>query len=94
MKLQATQPIRVFIDKNQYGNVPTEYTNVGKVPKERRENVSWKGCYYTIEKDEIFFFDRSNNYDTSFFKLLNGAEFKVYTGNPEYFINKFKSRKL
>jgi hypothetical protein len=94
MKLQATREIRVFIDKKTYGNTEIEHTDVGKIPKSRRESVSWKGCYYTIQPKETFFFDRSNGWDTSFFKLENGAEFKVGYGDPATFIQINKLIKL
>lgn len=87
MKLQATQPIRVFIDKGSYGNTPLDATDVGKIPPERRENLSWKGCYYTIKEGEEFSFDRSNAWDKCYFVLNNGAEFSVGCGNPQTFID-------
>jgi hypothetical protein len=87
MKLEATQEIRVFIDKKLYGNTKLEVTDVGKIPEHRRENLSWKGCYYTIMPKEVFYFDRSNNWDSSYFKLENGAEFQVDYGNFMSFIN-------
>ena len=71
MKLQATKKIRVFIEKY--------YSE--KIPLERRESISWKGCYYTIEPNEILYFDRSNDWDVCYFKLENGAEFKIDCGN-------------
>lgn len=72
-KLQATKEIRVFIDKKR--------TDISKIPESKRENLSWKGCYYTIMPTEVFYFDRSNNWDASYFKLENGAEFKIDCGN-------------
>jgi len=87
MKLQATKEIRVFIDKKLYGNTKIECTDVGKIPESKRENLSWKGCYYTIQPDEIFYFDRSNNWDVSYFKLENGAEFKIECGDFMSFVN-------
>ena len=42
-------------DKKMYGNTKIERTNVGKIPEDRRENLSWKGCYYTIKENEIFY---------------------------------------
>lgn len=86
MKLQATIGIRVFIDKKSYGNTKIENTDVGKIPEYRREHLSWKGCYYTIQPGETFYFDRSNDWDKSYFKLENGAEFLIHTGNPNTFI--------
>ena len=94
MKLQATQQIRVFIDKEVYGNTKIELTNVGKIPEEKRENLSWKGCYYTIQPDEIFYFDRSNGWDTSYFKLSNGAEFIRYCGDFMDFVNQHSVKVL
>lgn len=84
--LKATKKIRVFIDKKYYGNTPIESTDVGKIPVHKRENSSWKGCYYTIAPKEIFYFDRSNNYDRCYFKLQNGAEFLINCANPKSFI--------
>ena len=88
MKLQATKEIKVFIDKKMYGD-KTEYTDVGKIPEDRRDDLSWKGCYYTIKPNEIFYFDRSNNWDVSYFKLENGAEFKIYCGDFMSFVNSY-----
>lgn len=87
MKLQATKEIRVFIDKKYYGN-KLEHTQVGKIPENKRENLSWKGCYYTIGFNEVFYFDRSNNWDASYFKLENGAEFKIECGDFMSFVNR------
>jgi hypothetical protein len=75
--IKATKNIRVFVDKRLYGNTKIEHTDVGKIPEHKREDLSWKGCYYTIEPDEIFYFDRDNRWDACFFKLSNGAEFKI-----------------
>lgn len=87
MNLQATKDIIVFIDMNGY-NSDIENTQIGKIPKDRREKISWKGCYYTIKAGEKFKFDRTNNYDACFYILENGAEFKINDGNPKYFIEK------
>ena len=87
MNLQATKEIRVFIDKKYYNQ---EFTQVDSVPKNRRENISWKGCYYTIQKGEKFTFDRSNDWDRCYFKLINDVEFIIGCGNPKTFINKQK----
>jgi hypothetical protein len=84
MKIQATKPIRVFIDKGHFKNAAR--TQVDKIPTDRQENLSWKGCYYTIQPKEIFSFDRSNDWDTLFFKLNNGAEFKASYGKLESFL--------
>ncbi len=86
MNLQATKEIKVFIDNKYYSNTPIELTEIGKIPNDRRINISWKGCYYIIKKDEKFIFDRTNNYDRCYFKLENGAEFLIYCGNPQSFI--------
>ena len=64
MNLQATENIRVFIDKGRYGNTPINATDVGEIHESRREDLSWKGCYYTIQKDEKFTFDRGNDWET------------------------------
>ena len=88
MKLQATKEVKVFIDKKMYGNTKIEHTDVGKIPEDRRENLSWKGCYYTIKQNEIFYFDRSNNWDASYFKLENGAEFEIACGDFMSFVNR------
>ncbi|HEY6143783.1 MAG TPA: hypothetical protein VIV55_10265 [Flavobacterium sp.] len=85
MKLKATQPIKVFIDRKYYGDA-LENTQVGKIPENRRINVSWKGCYYIIAPNEEFEFDRCNNWDLSYFKLNNGAEFVIECGRPDSFI--------
>jgi len=90
MNLQATENIRVFIDKGRYGNTPINATDVGKIPESRRENLSWKGCYYTIQKGEKFTFDRGNDWDRCYFKLENGAEFLIHCGNPKSFIDRHK----
>jgi len=87
MNLQATEDIRVFIDKGRYGSTPIEATDVGNIPNNRKENLSWKGCYYTIKKGENFTFDRSNDWDRCYFKLGNGAEFLIGCGNPKSFID-------
>lgn len=89
MNLQATESIRVFIDKRSYGNTPIDATDVGKIPESRREGLSWKGCYYTIQKGEKFTFDRSNDWDRCYFKLENGAEFLIGCGNPKSFIDMY-----
>ena len=86
MNLEATQPIRVFIDKKYYGQ-KLEHTQISNIPENRREGMSWKGCYYTIHTGERFKFDRSNNWDVCFFKLGNGAEFKIDCGDPNSFID-------
>ncbi len=87
MKLQATKKIEVFIDKKSYSS-NIEQTQVGKIPTEKRDRVSWKGCYYTIEPNEIFYFDRSNNWDLSYFTLENGAEFIIESGNYKGYIER------
>ena len=87
-QLQATKEVKVFIDKKMYGNTKIERTDVGKIPEDRRENLSWKGCYYTIKENEIFYFDRSNNWDASYFKLENGAEFEIECGDFMSFVNR------
>lgn len=87
MRLQATKDIRVFIDKKTY-NVKLEHTEIGKIPEDKREGLSWKGCYYTISTNEAFYFDRSNNWDVSYFKLENGAEFKIECGDFMSFVNR------
>ena len=88
MKLQATAPIKVFIDKKHYGNTDTKFTDVGKIPEHKREDVSWKGCYYTISPQEIFYFDRSNDWDASYFTLENGAEFRIGCGDFMSFVKR------
>jgi len=88
MKLQATKEVKVFIDKKMYSNTKIEHTDVGKIPEDMREDLSWKGCYYTIKQNEIFYFDRSNNWDVSYFKLENGAEFKIDCGDFMSFVNR------
>ena len=87
MNLKATENIRVFIDKGIYGNTPINATYVGNIPESRREDLSWKGCYYTIQKGEGFTFDRSNDWDRCYFKLENGAEFIIDCANPNWFID-------
>ena len=52
MNLKATKPIRVFIDRKYYGNTPISQTDVKYIPENRRESLSWKGCYYTISPNE------------------------------------------
>lgn len=80
-QLIATKPIRVFILKSSM-NLPLEKTNIGKIPEDRRENLSWKGCYYTINLDESFFYIDSNYFDLCHFKLNNGLTFEIQRGNP------------
>ncbi len=94
MELQATQEIRVFIDKKTYGQTDIEKTVIGYIPKERRENVSWKGCYYTIKVGEKFRFDRSNDWDVCYFVLENKAEFEIDCSKPSWFIENHKVRIL
>ena len=53
MKLQATKELRVFVDRLLY-SADVSFTEVGKVPEDKRENLSWKGCYYTIQAGEVF----------------------------------------
>ena len=89
MKLQATIPVRVFIDKKWYGNTLVEHTDVGKIPVDRREDLSWKGCYYTILPNEVFTFTHSNDWDRCFFKLENGAEFVIWCTRPQYMIDNY-----
>lgn len=84
-QLIATRPITVFIEKNS-ANLPLEKTNIGKIPEERRERLSWKGCYYTIKPREEFFFRDTNQYDLSHFILNNGLDFKVEVGDPFYWL--------
>jgi len=86
MNLEATKEIRIFIDKGRYGNTPISSTDVGLIPKSRIENLSWKGCYYTIKKGETFKFDRDNGWDKCYFKLNNGAEFLINCATPKWFI--------
>lgn len=85
MKLQATKELRVFVDRLLY-SADVSFTEVGKVPEDKRENLSWKGCYYTIQAGEVFHLLRCNNWDKSFFKLGCGAEFSVDTGDVEKFL--------
>lgn len=80
VKLQATKPIRVFIDKN--------YSGFGNIPEHKRENLSWKGCYYTIQPNEVFYFTDSNDYDKSWFELENGVVFLIECGNPKSFTDR------
>lgn len=87
MKLKAKEQIRVFIDKRIYKN-QIKNTDIGKIPEDRRENLSSIGCYYTIQPNEIFYFNRSNNWDLSYFNLENGAEFKIETGDYMAFIKR------
>lgn len=93
IKLQATMPITVFIDMKYYGQ-KIEHTDVGKIPENRRERLSWKGCYYTIQPNEFFKFDRTNNWDVCYFILENGAEFKNECGSPNPFIDRYNVRVL
>jgi len=79
-ELVAKKSIRVFIEKNSQ-NLPIEKTNIGKIPESRREDLSWKGCYYTIKPKEHFFYRDSNHYDLSHFTLNNGIGFTIQTGN-------------
>lgn len=80
MKLIATRPVRVFVER-KWQNCKLEDTQIGKIPAHRREDISWKGCYYTIQPNEEFKFDRSNDYDRCYFYLENGAEFAINCGN-------------
>jgi len=49
--------------------------------------VSWKGQVYEVQVGELVTFDRSNNWDLSYFTLEGGAEFKKYCGNPLSYLN-------
>lgn len=84
-KLISTKPISIFIEKTSQ-NLPINQTSIGIIPESRRENVSWKGFYYTIQPNEVFYFDRTNDWDRSFFKLENGVEFKIWCGDPMVWI--------
>lgn len=88
MELQATKEIRVFIDKGSYGSTKLEGTQVNKIPINKRIDLSWKGCYYIIQPNEKFKFDRTNNWDSSFFLLDNGVEFKIECGDPKAWITR------
>jgi hypothetical protein len=87
MKLQATKKIRVFIDKGTY-NLSDEHTPIKYIPENKRESISWKGCYYTIEENEIFYFDNSNGWDKSYFKLECGVRFCIECGDYIAWINR------
>ena len=89
--IRATKPIRVFVDAKIYGHSGTEIlekTQLRKLPKDRIENLSWKGCYYTIQPNETVTFDRSNNWDYSYFMLDNGVEIRIDCGNPLNWISR------
>lgn len=45
-------------------------------------NPSWKGQLYEVQVGERITFDRSNNWDRSYFKLGSGVSFLVECGNP------------
>tara|TARA_R110000851_G_scaffold61717_5_gene142152 strand:- start:105 stop:377 length:273 start_codon:yes stop_codon:yes gene_type:complete len=83
MRLIATQEIRVFVDNNGSPN-----TQISYIPKDRREDINWKGCLYTIKEGEEFSFDRGNDWDKSYFKLSNGAEFLIWCSDPKIFIHR------
>lgn len=85
IELIATKPIRVFVEKN-YANLPLEKTNIGKIPAERREDISWKGCYYTIRPGESFKFRTSNYWDQSHFILSTGNNFTIWTADPAKYV--------
>ncbi|HEY5500607.1 MAG TPA: hypothetical protein VIK09_01330 [Candidatus Humimicrobiaceae bacterium] len=88
ISLTATKPVKIFVDKGFY-NQPIEYTRLGKIPEDKRENISWKGCDYVIEIGETIIFDRSNNWDVCYFTLSCNVEFKIECAKPEYFIEKY-----
>lgn len=81
--LIAHQPVRVFVRKS--------LDNIKGLPEDRKEDESWKGCYYTIQEDEQVYFSRSNRWDQSYFYLLHRhggqpVQFKIWTGAPELWI--------
>ena len=52
---------------------------------------NWDFCFNDlteVKQNEIFYFDRSNNWDASYFKLENGAEFKIACGDFMSFVNR------
>jgi hypothetical protein len=57
------------------------------LPEVRQINKSWKGFSYIIKKGECFKYERTNNWDASFFSLDCGAEFKIEAGNPKRWID-------
>lgn len=86
-KLIAQSQTEVFVENTLSG-----FKNI---PKDRQNRVSWKGCYYIIEPGEEVIFDRTNDWDRSYFKLSNGAEFMIWVGKPELWTerNNFKISK-
>lgn len=71
------QVIRVT---NKFIGQRFEHTNLSKLDKTRILKLDYSGADYQLKKGDIVIFDRSNNWDLSYYKTPCGVEFKLDCG--------------
>lgn len=86
-KLVALKPISIFIKVPYFNGKEDAFGIRGKFRPEQMENPNYLGFTYTIAKGEVFNFDRSNDWDVTYYTLSNGVEFKFDTGNRSHLID-------
>jgi hypothetical protein len=78
----------VFIH-NKFIGQKFEHTNLAKLNPKRIISIDWSGAKYQLKKKDVITFERSNNWDCSYYKTPCGVEFKLDCG-----YNYFKKDRL
>jgi hypothetical protein len=65
---------------NRFIGCKREHTNIAKLNQNRILEESYSGAKYQLKKGDVVFFDRTNNWDLSFYLTPCGVEFKIDCG--------------
>lgn len=72
--------------ENKFIGQKFEHTNLSKLDKSRIIKTDYSGADYQLKKGDKVIFDRTNNWDLSYYKTPCGVEFKIDCGR-NYFEN-------
>lgn len=71
---------QVIYVSNRFIGSKREHTNIGKLNQSRIIKESYAGADYQLRKGDVVKFDRTNNWDLSYYKTPCGGEFSMDCG--------------
>jgi len=71
---------QVIYVANKFIGTKREHTNIAKLDQTRILKESYAGVDYQLKKGDVITFDRTNNWDLSYYKTPCGIEFKLDCG--------------
>lgn len=74
MKHIINQDQVIFV-RNRFIGSKREHTNIAKLDQTRILKESYAGVDYQLKKGDVVTFDRTNNWDLSYYKTHCGGEF-------------------